>query len=81
MVEEHNVDESRFDEGRPSFRWDDPLHFEDQLTEEERLIRDSARAYAQRKLIRRQGGHKMRSFASCLIDAACGATSVFSPLQ
>jgi glutaryl-CoA dehydrogenase len=50
MVEEHNVAESRLDEGRPSFRWDDPLRFEDQLTEEERLIRDTARAYAQDKL-------------------------------
>jgi glutaryl-CoA dehydrogenase len=50
MVGEHNVTESRFDEGRPSFRWDDPLRFEDQLTEEERLIRDTARAYAQEKL-------------------------------
>ena len=50
MVEDHNVAESRFDEGRPSFRWDDPLRFEDQLAEEERLIRDTARAYAQDKL-------------------------------
>jgi glutaryl-CoA dehydrogenase len=50
MVEKHNVAESQFDEGRPSFRWDDPLRFEDQLTEEERLIRDTARAYAQDKL-------------------------------
>jgi hypothetical protein len=28
MVEERNVAESQFDEGRPSFRWDDPLRFE-----------------------------------------------------
>lgn len=33
-----------------SFRWDDPFFFDDQLTEEERLIRDAARAYAQDKL-------------------------------
>ncbi len=33
-----------------SFTWDDPLRFEDQLSEEERMIRDSARAYAQEKL-------------------------------
>src|ERR1700726_3528226 len=37
-------------EARPSFRWDDPLRFDDQLTEDERLIRDTARAYAQDKL-------------------------------
>lgn len=33
-----------------SFSWDDPFRLEDQLSEDERLIRDSARAYAQEKL-------------------------------
>jgi glutaryl-CoA dehydrogenase len=32
------------------FVWDDPLNLEAQLSEDERLIRDSARAYAQEKL-------------------------------
>src|ERR1700722_5299392 len=32
------------------FVWDDPLNLEAQLTEDERLIRDTARAYAQEKL-------------------------------
>ena len=32
------------------FRWDDPLLLEEQLTGEERLIRDTAREYAQEKL-------------------------------
>jgi glutaryl-CoA dehydrogenase len=32
------------------FQWDDPLLLEQQLTEEERMVRDSARAYAQDKL-------------------------------
>ena len=32
------------------FTWDDPFRFEDQLTEEERMIRDSAHAYAHEKL-------------------------------
>src|ERR1700726_3310938 len=40
-------------EARPSFRWDDPLRFDDQLTEDERLIRDTARSYAQDKLLPR----------------------------
>lgn len=31
-------------------QWDDPFYFDEQLTEEERLIRDAARAYAQEKL-------------------------------
>ena len=32
------------------FQWDDPLLLESQLTEEERMIRDTARQYAQEKL-------------------------------
>jgi glutaryl-CoA dehydrogenase len=32
------------------FKWDDPFFFEDQLSEEERLIRDAAHQYAQEKL-------------------------------
>ncbi len=32
------------------FQWDDPFLLEDQLTEDERLIRDTARGYAQDKL-------------------------------
>jgi len=32
------------------FVWDDPFLLDDQLSEEERMIRDSARAYAQEKL-------------------------------
>ncbi|MEO0763296.1 MAG: acyl-CoA dehydrogenase family protein, partial [Pseudomonadota bacterium] len=32
------------------FAWDDPFVLEDQLTDEERMIRDSARAYAEEKL-------------------------------
>jgi glutaryl-CoA dehydrogenase len=38
---------------RPAFRWDDPLLFDQQLTEDERLVRDSARAYCQEKLMPR----------------------------
>ena len=36
-----------------NFDWRDPLFLEDQLTEDERMIRDSARAYAQGKLLPR----------------------------
>jgi glutaryl-CoA dehydrogenase len=36
-----------------AFRWEDPFFLEDQLTEEEHLVRDSARAYAQEKLMPR----------------------------
>ena len=33
-----------------AFKWDDPFFLDDQLTEDERLIRDAARDYAQDKL-------------------------------
>ena len=33
-----------------AIQWDDPLLLDNQLTEEEKLIRDSARAYCQDKL-------------------------------
>src|ERR671913_976758 len=36
-----------------SFRWDDPLLLDEQLLEDERMIRDSARQYAQTKLMPR----------------------------
>ena len=32
------------------FNWEDPLDLESQLTDEERMIRDAARAFAQDKL-------------------------------
>jgi len=36
-----------------AFKWDDPLDLESQLSEEERIVRDTARAYAQEKLFPR----------------------------
>jgi glutaryl-CoA dehydrogenase len=36
--------------GKSQFQWDDPFLLEDQLSEDERMIRDTARAYAQEKL-------------------------------
>src|SRR5690349_15066931 len=38
---------------KPTFQWEDPLLLEDQLTEDERLVRDSARAYCQDNLMPR----------------------------
>jgi glutaryl-CoA dehydrogenase len=38
---------------KPTFKWDDPLLLEDQLTEEERMARDSAHSYAQQSLMPR----------------------------
>src|SRR5688500_9012142 len=38
---------------KPAFVWEDPLLLEDQLSDDERMIRDSARVYCQEKLLPR----------------------------
>jgi glutaryl-CoA dehydrogenase len=38
---------------QPAFMWDDPLLLDAQLTGEERMVRDAARAYAQQRLMPR----------------------------
>jgi glutaryl-CoA dehydrogenase len=38
---------------KPAFRWDDPLLLDTELSEDERMVRDAARAYAQDKLMPR----------------------------
>ena len=38
---------------KPVFRWDDPFLLDAQLSEEERMVRDTAHAYAQEKLLPR----------------------------
>jgi glutaryl-CoA dehydrogenase len=38
---------------RAEFKWEDPLLLDDELTEEERLVRDTARQYCQEKLMPR----------------------------
>ena len=38
---------------KPPFQWDDPFFLDDQLSEEERLVRNTARDYAQAKLMGR----------------------------
>ncbi len=38
---------------KPRFKWEDPLLLDDQLSEEERMVRDTARSYCQDKLMPR----------------------------
>ena len=38
---------------KPEFQWDDPLLLEDQLTDDERMVRDAARDYCQGRLMPR----------------------------
>jgi glutaryl-CoA dehydrogenase len=48
-----NAPESVVGKAKARFAWDDPLLLSDQLTEEERMVRDAAHAYAQDKLLPR----------------------------
>src|SRR5262249_15543377 len=43
------------DDTKAMFDWEDPFLLEDQLTGEERMIRDTARAFAREKLLPRVG--------------------------
>jgi glutaryl-CoA dehydrogenase len=50
-------------EARPGFRWDDPFLLDEQLDDEERMVRDSARAYCQEKLMPRvRDSHRHERF-------------------
>ncbi|KPL56066.1 acyl-CoA dehydrogenase [Prosthecomicrobium hirschii] len=46
----HQLDKKSAPEGGGRFVWEDPFLLDDQLTEDERLIRDTARQFAQEKL-------------------------------
>jgi glutaryl-CoA dehydrogenase len=43
----------RLQSTKPSFKWEDPLLLDEQLSEEERMVRETAHAYAQEKLLPR----------------------------
>src|SRR3954462_9804093 len=53
MVGTAQMTASRQAPARASFRWDDPLFLEEQLTDDERMIRDTARSFAQERLLPR----------------------------
>ncbi|HEX4779122.1 MAG TPA: acyl-CoA dehydrogenase [Usitatibacter sp.] len=64
---------------KPTFKWDDPLLLEDQLTEDERMVRDSARAYAQDKLMPRiLEANRHEKFDRAIIDEI-GALGFLGP--
>ena len=56
---------------KAAFAWDDPLLLDDQLTEDERMVRDAARAYCQDKL----GSRVLEAFRHETMD-----TSIFREL-
>jgi hypothetical protein len=47
---------TRSDAKKAQFHWDDPLLLNNQLSDDERMIRDAAAAYCQDKLAPRQAG-------------------------
>ena len=47
----------------PAFQWDDPFLLDDQLSDDERMVRDTARAYCQEKLMPRvRDSHRHERF-------------------
>ena len=50
-VEQHQPKSAQIKDA--AFKWDDPLDLEGELTEDERMVRDTARGYAQEKLLPR----------------------------
>ncbi|MHA1567994.1 MAG: acyl-CoA dehydrogenase family protein, partial [Alphaproteobacteria bacterium] len=51
------------------FTWDDPLRLEDQLSEDEKMIRDTARAFAQDKLMpRARDAFRAESFDRAVLN-------------
>ena len=62
-----------------AFQWEDPFLLEDQFTEEEHLVRDSARAYAQEKLMPRiKEAHRHERF-DVAIMREMGALGLLGP--
>jgi glutaryl-CoA dehydrogenase len=54
---------------KQTFKWDDPFLFNDQLTDEERMIRDTARKYCQDKLMPRiLEANRNESFDRSIMD-------------
>ena len=49
-IEPSNDAPTPIKEHKPEFNWEDPFHLDEQLTEEERMIRDAARDYARNQL-------------------------------
>ncbi len=64
------------------FDWADPLLLEEQLSEEERMVRDSARAYAQQKLMPRiRDAHRREYFDRDIISEMGALGFLGSPIE
>ena len=64
---------------RPHFQWDDPLLIGDELTEEERLIQETARQYCQDRLMPRvRDAHRHETFDRTIMTEM-GALGLLGP--
>ena len=64
----------------PAFQWDDPLLLEDQLTAEERQIRDTARAFAAERLLPRVIEATRREHFDPAIMTEMGEAGLLGPM-
>lgn len=62
-----------------AFKWDDPLDLEGELTEEERMVRDTARNYAQQKLFPRVLAANREQRYDPAISREMGALGLLGP--
>ena len=78
MLQKRNTPETA--RARPAaFAWDDPFLLDEQLSEEERLVRDAARAYAQDRLAPRiLMAHRTESFDRAIMTEM-GALGLLGP--
>jgi len=61
--------ESTLKKTKPTFKWDDPFLLNDQLSEEERMVRDAAHEYCQDKLMPRVlEGNRNETFDRNIMD-------------
>jgi glutaryl-CoA dehydrogenase len=65
--------------GKPVFDWQDPLLLGEQLSEEERMVRDSAHAFAQEQLLPRVRDAFRHEIADASIFPAMGALGLLGP--
>jgi glutaryl-CoA dehydrogenase len=64
---------------KPEFRWDDPLLLEEQLTEDERMVRETARRFAQDELMPRVLQAFRHETTDASIFPAMGALGLLGP--
>src|SRR5947209_9369168 len=64
---------------KPQFKWEDPLLLDDQLAEDERMVRDTAHAYAQDKLMPRVRDAFRHETADPSVFPEMGALGLLGP--